>query len=47
MLSTIGSACIRHFGGVIMVYTAIGRCVADSLFVQERNTVRPAPPFRY
>lgn len=41
------AGCVRQFGVVIMAYTAIGRCVADSLFAQERSKPRSPRPFRY
>ncbi len=40
-------ACIKQFGGVLMAYTAMGRCIADSLMVQDLNRDRPAKAFRY
>ncbi|WP_157733187.1 hypothetical protein [Bosea sp. AS-1] len=41
------SACVKQFGSVLMAYTAMERCLADSFAVQEMNRERPAKPFRY
>ncbi|WP_156116060.1 hypothetical protein [Bosea sp. UNC402CLCol] len=39
--------CVKQFGGVLMAYTALARCAADSLMVQDLNRKREEKPFRY
>lgn len=38
--------CIKRFGGVLLAYTALARCAADSLAAQDLNRKREAKPSR-